>query len=106
MTENTFNALKDNIVTEINTVRGTKTENDLNYLCDEIYKIVSSNILYSNIYAKLYSHLILNFAKFNDLLFKYFDKVLSNSLGELKCKKCISLCEKFRIRFNLRLKLL
>jgi len=75
ITENTFNALKDNIVTEINTVRCTKTENDLNYLCDEIYKIVSRNILYSSIYAKLYSHLILNFEKFNDLLFKYFDKV-------------------------------
>ena len=75
ITENTFNTLKDNIITEINTVISTKTENDLNFLYNEIYKIVSSNILYSEIYAKLYKYLISKFPKFNDLLFKYFDKI-------------------------------
>ena len=75
LTETTFDTLKDQIFAEIITVITTKTENDLNYLCNEIYKIVSSNILYSQIYAKLYTQLVHRFPKFEELLFKYFDKI-------------------------------
>ena len=29
----------------------------------------------------------------SSIIFKYFNKVLSNNLAELRCKKCISICE-------------
>ena len=30
----------------------------------------------------------------SSIKFKYFNKVLSNNLAELRCKKCISICER------------
>ena len=72
ITENTYAKLKDNIILEINTVISMNNDDDLNYLCNEIFKIVSSNILYSDIYAKLYKDLIGQFSIFNDILIKNF----------------------------------
>ena len=45
------------------------------YLCDRIFDIVSSNILYSDIYAKLYKDLINEFSIFNDILIKNFKQI-------------------------------
>ena len=58
ITFNTYDKLKEQILTEINLVKSTKTPNDLQYLCTEMFYIVSSNVLYSDIYAKLYKDLI------------------------------------------------
>ena len=72
LTENTYNKLKDSIILEINTLVSIDNNNDLTYLCNEIFKIVSSNILYSDIYAKLYKDLIGEFNIFNDILNENF----------------------------------
>ena len=72
ITINTYGKLKESIIKEINTINLEKTQNDLLYLCDQIFDIVSSNILYSDIYAKLYKDLINEFSIFNDILIKNF----------------------------------
>ena len=74
MTEQTYNKLKDNIILEINKVVVEDNNDDLVYLCNEIFKIVRNNILYSDIYAKLYKDLILKFNIFNDILVENFAK--------------------------------
>ena len=75
ITVNTYTKLKQNIITEIEQVISSKTPNDLNYLCDEIFTIVKSNILYSDIYAVLYKDLIEKFDNFRDILVKNFSKL-------------------------------
>jgi len=74
VTTGTVSKLKDDIMEEINTVISTKTESDLNYLCNEIFTIISCNILYSDTYAKLYKDLITDINKFNEILFTNFDR--------------------------------
>ena len=82
ITINTYTKLKNNIITEIKQVISTKTPNDLNYLCNEIFNIVKSNILYSDIYAILYKDLIQEFDNFRDILVKNFSQLetLFNSI--------------------------
>ena len=70
LTEKTYNKLAEAIIEEVQTVISTKTENDVYVLCEQIYNIVSTNILYSNIYAKLYNDLVDKFLKFKDILSK------------------------------------
>tara|TARA_Y100000389_G_scaffold204357_1_gene256429 strand:- start:445 stop:1401 length:957 start_codon:yes stop_codon:yes gene_type:complete len=70
MTFNTYDKLKDNIFSEINCVSSTKTLNDLQYICRSIYDIITTNILYSDIYAKLYKDLDSNFSIFKKILFE------------------------------------
>jgi len=72
ITKNTYLKLKTDIITEINIVNSTNN-NDLNYLCNEIFKIIIYNTLYSDIYAKLYKDLIAEFDIFNDILFENFE---------------------------------
>jgi hypothetical protein len=74
ITLNTYDKLKENIIKEINIVVDTKTLNDLAYLCNELFNIISCNILYSDIYAKLYKDLIDNFSIFNEILIENFAK--------------------------------
>lgn len=80
ITNNTYQKLKDNIIKELKTVDSTtndsttddSTTDDLNNRCNEIFKIIIENTLYSDIYAKLYKDLINEFAIFNDILFEKF----------------------------------
>jgi len=74
-TQNTYDTLKSNILEEINIVNTTKTPNDLSYLCNELFNIVCSNILYSDVYAKLYKDLINDNCIFNDILMSNFKKL-------------------------------
>ena len=74
-TQNTYDTLKSNIIDEINIVNTTKTPNDLSYLCNELFNIVCSNILYSDVYAKLYKDLINDNSIFNDILMTNFKKL-------------------------------
>ena len=68
ITENTYSKLKDTVISEIKNVVSMDNTNDLTYLCNEIFKIVNSNILYSDIYAKLYKDLLCEFSIFNYIL--------------------------------------
>jgi hypothetical protein len=78
ITINTYLKLKESIIEEINIVISTKTPNDLNVLCNELFNIVNSNILYSDIYAQLYKDLITQFAVFKDILMKNFSQLENN----------------------------
>ena len=75
ITINTYEKLKDSIIKEINTINLEKTQNDLLYLCNQIFDIVSNNILYSDIYAKLYKDLISEFSIFSDILICHFKQL-------------------------------
>ena len=68
LTDKTYSKLMVAIVEELEIVSSTKTENDVFVLCEQIYIIVTSNILYSDIYAKLYKDLISKFPVFNEIL--------------------------------------
>lgn len=68
LTEKTYSKLMVSIIEELELVYSTKTENDARVLCQQIYIIVTSNILYSDIYAKLYKDLISKFPIFNEIL--------------------------------------
>jgi hypothetical protein len=83
ITLNTHIKLKESIIEEINTVVSTKTPNDLNQLCEEIFNIISCNILYSDIYAKLYKDLINKFSIFNDILIKNLSE-LNNKINNIQ----------------------
>ena len=54
ITYNTYSKLKDTILTEINTINETDTHENFIIIINEIFKNASMNILYSDIYAKLY----------------------------------------------------
>jgi len=73
LTLNTYDNFKNNIFEEIELVNSTKTPNDFNYICNSIFTIVTGNILYSNIYAKLYKDLIKQYEIFKTILMKHFD---------------------------------
>lgn len=81
ITLNTYLKLKENIITEINHVSLTKTQNDLLYLCNELFGIITGNILYSDIYAQLYKDLINEFSIFKEILtdnFAQFEQKFNN----------------------------
>lgn len=71
ITNNTYPKLKEDIINEIKTV--DSTNDDLLNLCNEIFKIIIDNTLYTDIYAKLYKDLINEFPIFNDILLEKFD---------------------------------
>ena len=75
LTEKTYDKLSTAIIEELQTVNLNKTENDMTVLCEQIYDIIASNILYSNIYAKLYNKLITKFPVFNQILLKNIAKI-------------------------------
>ena len=70
LTDRTFDKLKPSILNEIQIVYTTKTENDFNTLCENIYEIVSKNILYSSIYTKLYKILLMEYPLFQNIVNK------------------------------------
>ena len=70
LTSNTYDKVYEDIIEEINIVLTTKTPNDLSFLCNELFNIIIGNILYSDIYAKLYKELVTKFSIFNDILVK------------------------------------
>lgn len=74
ITFSTYDKLKTDIIEEINLVKSTKTVNDLQYLCSEMFDIITSNVLYSEIYSELYKDLQQMFNIFNEILMKNFDK--------------------------------
>lgn len=74
ITFNTYDKLKIDIIEEINLVESTKIVNDLQYLCNEIFDIITCNILYSEIYSELYKDLLTKFNIFNEILMKNFEK--------------------------------
>ena len=73
ITEQTYDIIKEEIIHEIKNVLLEKTLNDYNYICKEIYNILTTSSLYSKIYTNLYSVLIVEFPLFNELLFNNFD---------------------------------
>jgi hypothetical protein len=75
LTEKTYDKLSIAIIEELRVVNSNKTENDMTVLCEQIYNIVAGNILYSNIYAKLYNDLIANFPIFNQILLKNIARI-------------------------------
>jgi hypothetical protein len=58
LTEKNYDTILNNISSEFDQVISTKTPNDILVLCNLFYEIVSTNILFSNLYAKLYKDLI------------------------------------------------
>ena len=68
-----YDEIKNNIIKEINFF--TNNENEMIYLSEQIFKIISTNILYSEIYAHLYKDLISNFSIFQDILDRNFDNI-------------------------------
>lgn len=68
ITLNTYDKLKGEIIKEISDVKLNKTPNDLLFLSSEIFKIMSGNILYSDIYSKMYRDLIQEFDIFKEVL--------------------------------------
>ena len=73
ITPNTYLKLRDDIITEIGKVILINNKTDLVKLTNELFKIVTTNILYSDIYAKLYKDLINEFDIFNEILTKNFE---------------------------------
>tara|TARA_B100001093_G_scaffold503105_1_gene557014 strand:- start:3728 stop:4678 length:951 start_codon:yes stop_codon:yes gene_type:complete len=81
ITINTYNSLSENIILEIDKAKLLYTNDDIDYLCNKIFTIVTSNILYSDIYSKLYKDLIKKYSIFNNILqenFLKFEEVLNN----------------------------
>ena len=68
-----YEEIKNNIIKEINFFSDNK--NEIEYLSEQIFKIISTNILYSEIYAHLYKDLINNFSIFQDILDRNFDNI-------------------------------
>ncbi len=81
ITLNTYDKLKGEIIKEISDVKLNKTPNDLLFLSSEIFKIISGNILYSDIYSKMYRDLIQEFDIFKEVLMEnlsQFEEQFSN----------------------------
>lgn len=81
ITLNTYDKLKGEIIKEISDVKLNKTPNDLLFLSSEIFKIMSGNILYSDIYSKMYRDLIQEFDIFKEVLMEnlsQFEEQFSN----------------------------
>lgn len=72
ITPNTYDKLKENIETELNSIISENNDN-LIIVANEIFKVITSNILYSDIYSKLYKDLISNYDIFMDILNDNFD---------------------------------
>ena len=68
-----YEEIKNNIIKEINFFSDNK--NEIEYLSEQIFKIISTNILYSEIYAHLYKDLISNFSIFQEILDRNFDNI-------------------------------
>lgn len=67
--DNTYDIFKNNIFEEIEVVN-MNFNNEFQYFTNEIYYLMSTNFLYSEIYAKLYKELINKYSIFNDILEK------------------------------------
>ena len=67
--DNTYDIFKNNIFEEIELVN-MNFNNEFQHFTNEIYYLVSTNFLYSEIYAKLYKELINKYSIFNDILEK------------------------------------
>lgn len=81
ITLNTYDKLKGEIIKEISDVKFNKTPNDLLFLSSEVFKIMSGNILYSDIYSKMYRDLIQEFDIFKEVLMEklsQFEEQFSN----------------------------
>ena len=76
LTANTYIKLIDNILKEINEYLNNEknNEDDILTFMGGIFKMISTNILYSDTYAKVYKNIIDKFPIFNDMLFENFNK--------------------------------
>ena len=72
ITLKSYNKVKEDIITEVNIVISTDNNDDLVYMVNKIFTIITTNILYSDIYAKLYKELISEFDIFNTILLENF----------------------------------
>jgi len=70
LTEKNYTTILNNISNEFDEVILSKTPNDILVLCNLFYEIVSTNIIFSNQYAKLYKDIINK----SDNLYKILDK--------------------------------
>ena len=71
ITKNTYLNLKENIIAEIREIY--LIDNNLSSVCNEIFTTMISNILYSDIYVKLYKDLISEFNIFYEILLENFN---------------------------------
>lgn len=81
ITLNTYDKLKNEIIKEIADVKLNKTPNDLLFLSSEVFKIMSGNALYSDIYSKMYKDLIQEFDIFKEVLVEnlmHFEEQFNN----------------------------
>ena len=83
ITPNTYDKLKENIETELNNIISLNNNDDLITVANEIFKVITSNILYSDIYSKLYKDLISKYDIFMDILNENFCN-LENVLNSIK----------------------
>ena len=78
ITQKTYDTLKINITDEIDKIQATSLDSEINkdliYATNEIFKMATNNILYSDIYAKLYKDLLNKYTIFNDILLENFGK--------------------------------
>jgi len=82
LTEKNYTTILSNISNEFDQVILSKTPNDILVLCNVFYDIVSSNIIFSNQYAKLYKDIIDK----SDNLSKTLDKnieLIKNKIDEI-----------------------
>lgn len=82
LTEKNYDSILDNISNEFDQVISTKTPNDILVLCNLFYEIVSTNILFSNLYAKLYKDLINKSNNLSNILHKNIE-LSKNKIDEI-----------------------
>ena len=82
LTEKNYDSILDNISSEFDQVISTKTPNDILVLCNLFYEIVSTNILFSNLYAKLYKDLINKSDNLSNILHKNIE-LSKNKIDEI-----------------------
>ena len=68
LTLENLDMISENIIKEFEEVESTKTLNDLYILGEEFNKICTANMLYSNIYAKIFNNLYSKYSILNNIL--------------------------------------
>ena len=75
ITENTYDSLSESIILEIDKVHDIYNSEKIDYLCNKIFDILTTNIFYSDIYSKLYIKLIKKYNIFNNILLYNYSKL-------------------------------
>jgi len=76
LSDKNYDKIKDEILTILESIKGSMSEEDFEKLGKFIFTIASSNAFYSHIYAKLYSELMAKYDIFGDIIEKKFVEYL------------------------------